>query len=481
MSTIGQGRPFTLDFVLEALSRAIPTHQVERAIDRVQGKRRRRNRKIPLVSVVWLVVGIGLFGDLNVSDIWRQVAGTVQTLLASLAKLKPATKSALSKARERLGASAMRRLFKLTATPAAQPQGPRSAQLSPEGFPEVGGAFYRGLRLAGIDGQKLTMPDTPANAKAFGRCSTKRGNAKVVAAYPQLLLMRLMELGTHLTLEALIKPALHAEAPVAAHLLHKVPAGSLLLWDNAFCSYKLLKQAKQRVIELLGRVPSTPILRPTAHLSDDSVLAYFYPNQKARLDDDRSEAILVRIIRYTLDDPNRPGDCDVHRLMTTLLDEKKYPARELIMLYHERWEMEIDNDELTTHQLARAVDLRSKKPAGVVQEIYGVLLAHNAIRRVMNESARNQQIDPRTLSFTHAARVIKETIPLMRAARTELLPSLYQAMLELIALGRLPARDNRINPRVIKVTMSKWPKKRPKHLRPPQPKKTFAASVVMLK
>jgi len=202
LKNIGQGRSLTWDFVLEALTRAIPTEQIEQVLDQVRGKRHYRVRKIPRIAVVWLTVAIGLFGDLDVPAIWRQVAGTLQTLWASLAKIKPPTKSALSQARQRLGARAMRLLFKLTATTAAQPDGARSAQFSPQGHPELGGAFYRGMRLIGIDGQKIMMPDTPANAKAFGRCYTKRNSKKVAAGYPQLLLMRLMELGTHLSLDA---------------------------------------------------------------------------------------------------------------------------------------------------------------------------------------------------------------------------------------------------------------------------------------
>jgi hypothetical protein len=481
MSNIGQGGPLSFDFVFEALSRAIPPAQVELVLEKVQGKRQFRKRKIPLVSVVWLMVGIGLFGDLNVSSIWRQVAGTLKTLLGFLEDAKPPVKSALSKARQRLGARAMRLLYNLTATTAATVDAARSAELSPPDCPQVGGAFYRGMRLVGIDGQKLGMPDTPENAKAFGRCQTRRGSKKVAAGYPQLLLMRLVELGTHLSLESLIRPACHSEAKVAGYLLKKVPAGSLLLWDCAFYSYKLVKEAMDAGVQLLGRLPSTPIFEVVKHLEDDSILAYVYPDPWARRRGDRSKALLVRIIRYTIDDPHRPGDCEIHRLVTTLLDEKTYPAKELIVLYHQRWEIEIDNDELTTHQLGRPVDLRSLKPAGVVQEVYGVLLAHNAIRRVMHESAKRQDIDPRTLSFTHAVRVIREAIPLMRAAKTEQLPALYEAMLTQIGLGKLPPRDNRINPRVIKVKMSKWKKKRPEHLKPPQPKKTFAAGVVMLK
>ena len=304
MSNIGQGRPLSSDFVLEALTRSIPAEQVELVLDRVQGKRRRRRHRTPLCGVVWLVVGIGLFGDLDVTSIWRQVVGTLKTLWSSLEENKPPVKSALSKGRQRLGARAMRLLYKLTATTAAKVQDPRSAQLSPAGYPEVGGAFFRGKRLIGMDGQKLTVPDTPANAKAFGRCQTRRGSQKVAAGYPQVLLMHLVELGTRLSLEALIKPACHSEQKVARYLLEKTPVGSLLLWDSGFYSYTLLKRAMERGVDVLGRLPATPIFEPIRHLSDDSILAYVYPDPWARRRGDRSKAILVRIIRYTIDDPH---------------------------------------------------------------------------------------------------------------------------------------------------------------------------------
>jgi len=99
----------------------------------------------------------------------------------------------------------------------------------------------------------------------------------------------------------------------------------------------------------------------------------------------------------------------------------------------------------------------------------------------MCEAAARVNIDPRQLSFLHAVRVIRETVPLLRAAATPQLPRLYSAMLDHLACGRLPPRDGRINPRVVKIKMSNFPKKRPEHCRPRQPRGTFQQSVVMLK
>ena len=164
-----------------------------------------------------------------------------------------------------------------------------------------------------------------------------------------------------------------------------------------------------------------------------------------------------------------------------LQDEHTYPAEELVVLYHQRWEIEIGNDELKTHQLDRPVPLRSRTPCGVLQEIYGILLAYNGVRYLMHEAALAEDIDPRRLSFIHAVRVLRETAPLMRAAPTVRLPALYNAMIRHIAQGQLPPRDNRVNPRVVKKKMSNFGKKRPEHYHLTQPQSPFEQSVVILK
>jgi hypothetical protein len=480
MLDIGQGRPESLKFAVEALSHVVPPERIEEVIRQVSGGRTFRVRQVPLFATVWLVACIGLFGDLNISSIWRQVCGTLGVLLEALSGKKPVTGSALSQARQRLGARVLRQLFKGTGKPVAVLNEPGAVPEPPSGDRDLGGAFYNGLRLMAIDGQKMRMPDTPENSKAFGRHTTKRDGQTESGAYPQLTLMELIETGTHVCLEMFIRPACCDERPAAAALLKRVPPDSLLTWDKGFYSYKLLEEVNKYPIHLLGRVPSTPVFEVLERLLDGSHLVYVYPNSWARRRGDTSKAIKARLIRYTVDDPKRPGHGIVHRLITTLLDAKKYPAEELVVVYHQRWEIEIDNDEIKTHQIDRQVTLRSKTPAGVVQEAYGLALAHNAIRLTMNAAAVPRGLDPRRLSFLNSLRIIRETIPHMRAATPAELPKLYQGMLALIAQQVLPLRDNRINPRVIKIKMSKWPKKRACHRQPTQPAKPFKRSVVIL-
>jgi hypothetical protein len=476
MKTTGQGRPkssadprsYTIapdPLVFEALSRQVRPELVEQAVA-IKQRRRRRHRKIPAAATVWLVIAMGLWGDADIPGLWRQVVGTLASLWQAALGRKPPTKGALSQARTRLRARPMRRLFKATVRPLAT-VGTR-------------GAVYKTMPLKAMDGDDYTLPDTPANAKAFGRPSTSKSSGATVVpgGYPQCHVTRLIEVGTRLTLEAFVKPQNQNDHPTAPALLACCARGDLALVDCGYYSYRLIKQAIDQGTFILGPVPCHVVLRPIEHLSDGSYLAKVYPDSDDRHYD--RHGVPVRVIEYTFDDPVRPGHGERHRLVTTLLDATAHPAMELIVLYHERWEIEIANDEITTHQLARPVtELRSRTPAGVVQEIYGVLLAHNAVRALMREAALSIDVDPRTLSFIHAVRVIRETIPIMRKASTELLPALYEAMLCQIAQGVLPPRDGRINPRVVKVKMSNFKKKRPEHYNVPKPK-PFAASIVML-
>jgi hypothetical protein len=450
--------------VLEALSVYIPTKVILQVLERT-GRSSRRIRRVPADAVFWLIIAIGLWGDLNITSLWRQVIGTLQSLWLAMSRETVACKSALSQARSKLGARPLRQVFCVTAGPIASDQ--------------TRGATYKNMPMKAMDGQDYTIPDTPENLRAFGKPITQRKGATVCGGYPQIHTDRLIEVGTRITLEAFIKPHHFNDHPTAPALLARCNAGDLIFWDCGFYSYKLIKQAIDQGTLMLGPGPSQALFNPLRTLADGSFLCKIFPNTTARKQD--RDGITVRILQYTFDDPDRPGCGEVHRLVTTLRDEQKFPAKELIVLYHQRWEIEIANDEIVTHQLARAVNLRSKTPVGIVQEFYGVIIAHNAIRMLMHEAARSIDVDPRTLSFVHAVRVIREAIPLMRAAPTPQLPYLYRALIQQIAQGQLPPRDGRINPRVVKIKMSNYLKKRPEHCRPKQPKKSLTAAIVMLK
>ena len=98
-------------------------------------------------------------------------------------------------------------------------------------------------------------------------------------------------------------------------------------------------------------------------------------------------------------------------MLTTILDPQRAPAAELAALYHERWEIEVALAELKTQLRGARVVLRSKTPELVRQEVWGLLLAHFAVRGLMHEAALQANEDPDRLSFSHAVRVIRSKIP----------------------------------------------------------------------
>ena len=218
--------------------------------------------------------------------------------------------------------------------------------------PDTLGTFYRDMRLMAIDGFVVDIPDTEANEHAFGR--PKSGRAP--GAFPQARILALCEIGTHVIYKHLIKPCHRGEVSMAPYVLRFLKEDMLLLSDRNFFSYKLLKLVKDKNSHLLVRIKKNLIFKPISVLSDGSFLAKAYPSARHR---DKDEGgILVRIIEYTLDSTDEKKKEEVHRLLTTLLDEKLDPAEDLIVLYHERWEEEI------THPDYRPSDMlgRSRGP-----------------------------------------------------------------------------------------------------------------------
>src|SRR5271157_4969759 len=233
-------------------------------------------------------------------------------------------------------------------------------------------------------------------------------------------------------------------------------------WDRGFFSYELWKKVISRDVKILARVKSGLILKPIRNLADGSYLAKIYPTAYARQKD--RDGVVVRVIRYTLDDPQRVGHGEIHVLITNLLDETLYAANELIMLYHERWEQELVYDEQKTHQdprrATKPAHLRSETPAGVIQEIYALSLGHFVIRSLMLEAAATAGLDPDELSFTGCFQILKCRLPECDSRTPATFEDWYQGVLWEMQEERTEPRRNRVNPRVIKRKMSKWNKKR---------------------
>ncbi len=177
----------------------------------------------------------------------------------------------------------------------------------------------------------------------------------------------------------------------------------------------------------------------------------------------------VRLISYRVTDERLGELGKVYRLVTTLLNPRLAPALELIALYHERWEVELVIDEIKTHERAQRKVLRSKTPEGVRQELYGIYLAHYAVRVLLAEAAVEAEMDPDRLSFTEGLFELTEMISLALILEPEeATEPLLARLRHKLAQHVLPARRLRINRREVKQVYNKYkPKKR--QLPPPEP------------
>jgi hypothetical protein len=262
---------------------------------------------------------------------------------------------------------------------------------------------------------------------------------------------------------------------MAPRLIEALGAGDLLLWDRGFFSYELIQAVLERGSRLLARVKANWLkFRRFEELSDGSYLSKIYPTDYARLHDQGGR--WVRIIEYTHNDPTRPGCGVISRLLTDLLDDKELPASEAVLLYHQRWEEELAFDEIKTHLNGREVLLRSKTPRLVVQELYGLILAHRVIRQVMAAAAAPAAADPRRLSFTSTLTIVQCRLPESLQQSPE---QWYAGLLVEVARQKLRLRRERWYPRVIRRRVKPWATKKPKHHNPPQPSKKFADAIVI--
>ena len=438
---------------LAGLSKVISQAVIEQALLNT-GRADQRACRLSHRVMLWVVLAMGVLTDLPIRQVFKHAR-----------RMQPGDKtpsrSNLCEARQRLGVEPVRQVFELVVKPLATPQ--------------TLGAFYHNLRLMGIDGTVMDVPDTPANEAHFGRSSGGRGDS----AFPQLRKVSLVELGTHIEVAMAVGGYHDSEQKLVEKLWDHVPADALLLEDRGFFSYAHWKKLDARGTKLLVRLKGSLILRPIERLPDGSFLAKIYPSPHDR-DRDR-EGIVVRVIEYTLDDPERTGHGETHRLATNLFDHTQFPAMELACSYHERWEEELVFDEQKTHQDPRRptkpTHLRSQTPAGVEQELYALSIGHFIVRALMLEAAHKENLDVDRLSFTGCLQILQARLPECDSTTGQGLDRWYQLLLTEMAQEKLEPRRNRVNPRVVKRKMSKFAKKRPEHRGRPPLKKTFAETV----
>jgi hypothetical protein len=399
-----------------------------------------RRRRLPADQVVWMVLGMALMRNESID---RVVA------MLDLAMPDPddttAAKSGIAQARKRLGDEPMEYLFATTAERWTHDSAGRHR--------------WRGLALYGLDGTTLRVPDSAENWETFGgQCGNGTRNG---SAYPQVRLVVVMALRSHLLAAAYFGEYATGETTYARQFWDELPDDSLTIIDRAYlvaddlCA--LVRSGENK--HWLVPAKSTTNLRKVKKLGPNDWIVEIelseatrnkYPNLPL--------VVLARAITY------RKSGFPKRTLLTSLGNAECYPARELIALYHERWELELGYDEIKTHLLAREEAIRSRTPVGVCQEIWGILIAYNLVRLEMERAADEAEVEPSQMSFVNAVALIRycwlvsTTRPLAPGRIPERLLDLRR-QLKLLVLP--PRRPERRSPRVVKLKMSKFKRKSP--------------------
>jgi hypothetical protein len=419
---------------LDRFRSEIPAEWIDDALA-ASGVATMRRRRLPAEQVVWLVLGIALFRNRSIEEVVDALHIALPSPSGAVAK------SAIPRARRRVGDAPLMSLFERTARSWAHASADRNR--------------WRGLAVYGIDGSSLRTADTEANRAEFGGWIAGKGDS----SNPLIRVVTLMTLRSHLLAAARVGPyASSSELALARDLIDEIPDGSLTICDALYLSMSFLyalATTPQR--HWLTKARSNTKMRVLERLGDGDALVEMDTSDEARAQDaSLPRTWRARAIQYQL-----PG-FKPQTLMTSLVDPKTYPAQEIRDLYHERWELELGYDELKTELLDAEVTLRSQSPSAVRQELWGVLIAFNLVRLEMERIAIEAEVAPTRISFVVSLALVRDEFEWSAITRSpgaipRHLADLRQRLKRLI----LPARrSERRYPREIKNDYRRYPRRR---------------------
>ena len=418
----------------ERLAQHLPWEWIEGALA-YTGKASIRRRRLPAEQVVWLVIALAIYRHHSV----QQVLSDLDLSLPGLS-LPLVSDSAVTQARSRLGAEPLKWVFEKCAAAWAEQHRAYGT--------------YRGLQLLAMDGTTLRLADSPANRLHFGAQSYAEG---AVSSYPQLRAVTLCALETQLVLAARFGPYATAELTFAKDMLSEIPQHSLTVIDAGYYSAAVLAGLQQMGGERHFLIPAKANSRWRLLEGDeDDGLVEMTVSSQARAANPALPATWrARVFRYVL--PN--GRTKV--FLTSLLDRRAVPARELGECYALRWRIETSYRELKQTMLGMEMSLRSHSVEGTEQEVWGALIAYNLIRQEMALAAREASCEPTDISFVLAFQTIQNELlwatPNMAQGRIpEMLQRIRGRLVQLLKVQR----PGRTFDRVVKAKPQRYPQRR---------------------
>ncbi|MGH3539924.1 MAG: IS4 family transposase [Pseudonocardiaceae bacterium] len=413
---------------LGVLVNAVPRDAVDDAIAVCEVGAKRSDGKLPAHVITYLTLGLCLFPEDDYEEVATKVTGSLDRWNCWNASWSVPTASAITQARKRLGRDLFPEIFERTCGPVAGQAGP-TAQVAALGTAR--GSFLRSWRLLAIDGFEVDVPDTEANAAEFGYA----GSGDNQSAFPKARVVALAECGTHAFVAAEVDAYTVGEKTLAARLYPRLRADELLTADRNFYSWPAWDAAAATGAALLWRAPTqldlpvvrvlgdgtylTVLIRPTIRgrrrerllataragqdLTDINTVPAAFDEQGLPV------AHLARVVEYTVPDRAGNGTGELIVLLTSILDPGQARADELAAGYHQRWEEETANDQLKTHLRGPGKVLRSRLPDLVHQEIWAYLIVHHAISALVAQASAAADLDPDSISFAKALRLIRRT------------------------------------------------------------------------
>jgi hypothetical protein len=390
---------------LGVLASSVPRDAVDEAVAAAGRGAKRSDGKLPPHVMVYFAMALALFAEEDYEEVATRLTETLRSWGCWDDSWSVPTSGGITQARKRLGPEPLELLFDRVA-------GPVAGSLTR-------GAFLRGWRLMAIDGFELDVPDTAANAAAFGYPAGAREHP----AFPKVRVVTVGECGSHAKVAAQMGPVGGkgaSEQALARRMFGRLEEGWLLIADRGFYNWPDWQAAAATGAALLWRVKADlrlPVLellpdgsylsvvaRPALH---DKARAKLIAAARAGEHLDPAQVMRVRVIEYEIPDRDGDGSGELIALITTITDPALASAQELARAYCQRWEEETGNDQLKTCLRGPGTVLRSKSPDMVRQEIYGYLLTHYAISALICQAATEADIDPDRVKFLRTVRIIR--------------------------------------------------------------------------
>ena len=432
-------------FGVEALAGVLPQVWVSDALETC-GIRTRRRRRLPCGMTVWLVVLLGMFRRHSYLNLLEMLHGS-RWAEEHWSRHPPPCSSALTKARDRVGVGPLAQLHRRSAA----------------AWVESGGSFwFHGRRICAIDGFTLKTWDSDENRSYFGVPGASRG----ASAFPQLRVVGCIDIGTRVMEAVRFGPYAKGELTLADEMRPDLETGSLVLMDRNFTSYGFLWDVHRQGVDFVVRAKhKMKVVRIRDLGCGDALVRITIPGYlRRRRPELPKEWVLREVVTVT-------SGGEPLRLFTTLLDPS-IDGVEIASLYLRRWEEETAFDEIKTHlgdaaTVNRPLILRSRRPQRVEQEIYGLLIAYNALRRLMADAAvaaeEPDTVDPLRLSFIAALERLREAIRDMMRLPSYRLQDRYDDLLRAVVRVRVPLRPGRSYPRAVRIKMSNYALNRRRH------------------